>query len=521
MRLNFLSVVPKKTDAPPTPEELAALEAMFKGADAYFSESGERRRFMQTANGLNDSDQHLLQAVLKGRLTHEAALAGAATAHSPPRIANALLELETKVKKSKDRILLDFIFALLQSKRVAEGLSRVWFFPWELSLVLNKQLTAEQVRFIWHSRKDHYAKELVPDSARVLARHPQCPPDVLEALLPVDDAMLRKILAMHANTSAAITRFFLNSPRKPERLNLAMSRHADSDVLLALLRDKHDEVSRAAKKNLAQRFPALQVTEAAIQAAIEQHIAKPYTKPVAPKAAFDPRAATQAGPESVLALDSAQRKRVAETSTDPELLRLLAADSSKAVRRAVAKRNSPAPDVLQALARDPDTETSNNALRAIVGSSPDATAEDLLDPEALDAAHRELARHVAQNSRQSGYEEAFSPLQKQDFARALFVAEHTRNPLIQLMLVKDLEAIPPVHTVRWDLLKALSGNRHLSEAVCRKIVVGLGFGGFDPIQRCNSAALLREWLAPGTVPAHYRSTVETRLAELEVKSLSA
>jgi len=117
--------------------------------------------------------------------------------------------------------------------------------------------------------------------------------------------------------------------------------------------------------------------------------------------------------------------------------------------------------------------------------------------------------------------QAQGPLQKQDFARALFVAEHTRNPLIQLMLVKDLEAIPPVHTVRWDLLKALSGNRHLSEAVCRKIVVGLGFGGFDPIQRCNSAALLREWLAPGTVPAHYRSTVETRLAELEVKSLSA
>jgi hypothetical protein len=221
-----------------------------RSAEAAKEIKSERRRFMQTANGLNDSDQHLLQAVLKGRLTHEAALAGAATAHSPLRIANALLELETKVKKSKDRILLDFIFALLQSKRVAEGLSRVWFFPWELSLVLNKQLTAEQVRFIWHSRKDHYAKELVPDSARVLARHPQCPPDVLEALLPVDDAMLRKILAMHANTSAAITRFFLNSPRKPERLNLAMSRHADSDVLLALLRDKHDEVSRAAKKNL-------------------------------------------------------------------------------------------------------------------------------------------------------------------------------------------------------------------------------------------------------------------------------
>lgn len=509
--------MPKTTDAPPSPEELAELEALFKGMDAHFSESGERRRFMQSASGLNASDQVLLQSVLAGKLAHGAAMAGAAAAHSPLRIANALLELETKIRKSKDKVLLDFIFALLQSGRVAEGLSRTWFFAWELSLVQNKQLTAEQVRFIWLSRKDHYAKELVPDSARVLAKHPQCPPDVLEALLPVDDPMLRKSIAMHPNASAEITRFFLNSPRKPERLNLAMSRHAGSDVLLSLLRDKHDEVSRAAKKNLAQRFPALQVTDAAILAAIEQHIAKPYAKPVVPKAAFDPRAATKAGPESVLALDSAQRKRVADTSTDSELLRLLAADSSKAVRRAVAKRTSTALDVLQTLARDLDTETSNNALRTIVWSSPDATAEDLLDPEALDAAHRELARHVAQNSRQSDYEETFSTQQKQDFARALFVSEHTRNPLIQLMLVKDLEAIPPAHTVRWDLLKAVAGNRHLSEAVCRKIVVGLGFGGFDPIQRCNSTALLREWLVPGAVEAHYRSAVEARLAELEAR----
>lgn len=512
--------MPKPTDAPPSPEELAALEALFKGMDAHFSESGERRRFMQSASGLNQSDQILLQSVLAGKLAHDAALAGAAAAHSPLRLANALLELETKVRKSKDKVLLDFIFALLQSGRVAEGLNRTWFFAWELSLVLNKQLTPEQVRFIWLSRKDHYAKELVPDSARVLAKHPQCPPDVLEALLPVDDAMLRKTIAMHPNASAEITRFFLNSPRKPERLNLALSRHAASETLLSLLRDKHDEVSLASKKNLAQRFPALQVTDGAIQAAIEKNIAKPHAKPAAPKAAFDPRAATKAGPESVLALDSAQRKRVADASTDPELLRLLAADSSKAVRRAVARKTSTAPDVLQALARDPDTETSNNAVRTIVWSSPDATAEDLLSPEALDAAHRDLAQHVAQNSRQSDYEEAFSTQQKQDFARALFVAEHTRNPLIQLMLVKDLDAIPPVHTMRWDLLKAVAGNRHLSEAVCRKIVAGLGFGGFDPIQRCNSAALLREWLVPGAVQAHYRSTVEARLAELEAKGVA-
>lgn len=502
------------TDLPPSPDELAALEAMFKGADAYFSESGERRRFMETANGLNESDQHLLQTVLGGRLTREAALAGAATAHSPLRIANALLELETKVKKSKDRILLDFIFALLQSKRVAEGLSRVWFFPWELSLVLNKQLTAEQVRFIWLSRKDHYAKELVPDSARVLARHSQCPADVLEALLPVDDAMLRKILAKHANTSAEITRFFLNSPRKPERLNLAMSRHAGSDVLLSLLRDKHDEVSRAARKNLAQRFAALEVTDAAVEAAIEKNISKRYVKPAIPKAAFDPWAAAEAGPESVLALDSTQRKRVVSATDDPELSRLLAADRSTAVRREVAKRGRVDLEVLKTLVQDPDAETSVLALGRIVRDNPGIPVEDVLGAEALDTAYREIAQHVAHNSQSEEYEDSLSPQQQRDFARLRLVAEHTNNPLIQLMVLKDLDVLPPISSARWCLLKALSDNRHLSETASRKILVGLKFDGFTPIQRCNSPALLRELLAPGAVAPYNLSVVQSRLAEL-------
>ena len=77
----------------PSLEELAALEALFVQMDSYFSESGERRRFMHTANGLSESDLYLLQAVLGGKLKHEAALAGAAVAHCPLRIANAFLEL--------------------------------------------------------------------------------------------------------------------------------------------------------------------------------------------------------------------------------------------------------------------------------------------------------------------------------------------------------------------------------------------------------------------------------------------
>lgn len=501
-------------DALPTLEELAIMETFFQGMDRYFSESGERRRFMHTANALVESDLQLLQAVLAGKLTSEEAREGAAGAHSPLRIANALLELETTVRKSKDLVLRDFIFTLLQSKKVVTGLSRAWFFPWEKALVLNKQLTADQLRFVWMNRKEHYAKELVPDSVRLLAKHPRCPPDVLEAVLPIDDARLRKIIAMHPNTSAELTRFFLNSPRKPERLNLAMSRHASSDVLLSLLRDKHDEVSRAAKKNLTQRFPGLSTNDAAIDAAIAAHIAKPYVKPASPKPEFNPWKAAQASHGEILAMDSGQRKRVADATTDAALLRLLATDSSKAVRRAVAKRGYCDLDVLKVLAKDADTETSNNALRGIFKEAPHAVAEDLLSTETMDAAYQQITAHVAQHSHRFYSDDKYSPQEKQNFAQALLVAEHTNNPMIQRMLIKDLQAIPETHSARWDLLACASANWHLGETVSRKIIVDLGFGGFEPIQRCNSVALLKELLKPGIIQPHYHATVQARLAEL-------
>lgn len=501
-------------DALPTLEELAIMETFFQGMDRYFSESGERRRFMHTANALVESDLQLLQAVLAGKLTSEEAREGAAGAHSPLRIANALLELETTVRKSKDLVLRDFIFTLLQSKKVVTGLSRAWFFPWEKALVLNKQLTADQLRFVWMNRKEHYAKELVPDSVRLLAKHPRCPPDVLEAVLPIDDARLRKIIAMHPNTSAELTRFFLNSPRKPERLNLAMSRHASSDVLLSLLRDKHDEVSRAAKKNLTQRFPGLSTNDAAIDAAIAAHIAKPYVKPASPKPEFNPWKAAQASHGEILAMDSGQRKRVADATTDAALLRLLATDSSKAVRRAVAKRGYCDLDVLKVLAKDADTETSNNALRGIFKEAPHAVAEDLLSTETMDAAYQQITAHVAQHSHRFYSDDKYSPQEKQNFAQALLVAEHTNNPMIQRMLIKDLQAIPETHSARWDLLACAAANWHLGETVSRKIIVDLGFGGFEPIQRCNSVALLKELLKPGIIQPHYHATVQARLAEL-------
>lgn len=94
----------------------------------------------------------------------------------------------------------------------------------------------------------------------------------------------------------------------------------------------------------------------------------------------------------------------------------------------------------------------------------------------------------------------------------MLVAEHTNNSMIQRMLVKDLQAIPETHTARWELLACASGNRHLSETVSREIIVELGFGGLEPIQRCNSVALLKELLQAGVIQPHKHSTVQARLA---------
>lgn len=259
----------------------------------------------------------------------------------------------------------------------------------------------------------------------------------------------------------------------------------------------------------------MQVNDAAIEAAVAQHLTVQRAKPSTPKPAFNPQQAIKAGHESVLGLNSSQRKRVADSTTDAALLRLLAADSSKAVRRAVARRLLTGPEALQTLARDEDLETSNNALIALFHTSPKATIEEFLTTEALDTAHRDIARLVAHDGAQSdNYEEKLTAQAKQAFTRMQLVAAHTRNPLIQLMLVKDLDAIPPAHTARWDLLAALKTNRHLSEAVCRKMVVDLGFGGFEPLWYCNSAPLLRELLQPGLVEPHYHSAIQARLAEL-------
>ncbi len=54
--------------------------------------------------------------------------------------------------------------------------------------------------------------------------------------------------------------------------------------------------------------------------------------------------------------------------------------------------------LVKVLAKDADTETSNNALRGIFEKAPHAVAEDLLSTEAVDAAYRQIAAHVAQHS---------------------------------------------------------------------------------------------------------------------------
>lgn len=499
----------------PTLEALATIEELFQCMDKLFSESGQRRRFIESASQLGASDLYLLQAVLAGTLKADEALAGAKAAENPLRIANALLELETTVQKSKDRVLLDFIFALLDSGKVTKGLNRAWFFPWELALVLNKQLSAEQVRFIWQSKKEMYAKELVPSSMRVLVKHPQCPPDVLTELLPYDDGILRKAIAQHKNISPEIASFFLNSARKPERLNLALSRHASSETLLSLMADKYDEIVRAAKNNLAKRFPTVDISAAAISAAVGNNISKPYVKPTARKEEFNPRLAAREDLASIETRDSGQRTRIAASTNEPHVLRALAEDNSKAVRRAVAKNLYTEHEVLCTLARDADTETSNNALTTLTRTNPDLCVEDLLTPEAINTAYREIAHHINANSGNDSYADRFTTQQALNFNQARLVAQLTHNPLIQLMIIKDLDAIPEMSTARWDLLSALSNNCNLVDSVARKFVMQLDFAPRTVIRQCKNVELLNEFLQPGNIPIHDRSTVEDRLRWLQ------
>jgi hypothetical protein len=504
-------------ESAPSLEAIAALEGLFKAMDSLFSESGERQQFMLAANELSQSDLHLLQSVLGGKLTSQEAQAGSESADNALRIANALFQLETTIKKSKDRTLLHFIFSLLKSEKVVKGLNRTWFFPWELPLILNKNLTAEQVRFIWLRKKEDYIKEPVPSSMRVLVKHPQCPPDVLEALLAYDDGMLRKSIALHKNISTEIAHFFLNSQRKPERLNLSLSRYATSETLLSLLDDKYDEIIKSARKNLTKRFPEMEITDEAIQKAIRKNIVKPFVRPTASKPVFNPIEAETAGVAGILAMSSEQRKRIADSSSDPQILALLAQDSSKAVRRAVAKKGFAGQEVLRALAKDSDTETSNNALKVISRINPDIRAEELLSTQTLDAAYRQIALHVSRNSSKPYYKEISTTQDTLNFEQTLLVAAHTDNPLIQLMIVKDLERRPASDTARWKLLSALTDNWNLSDAVARKIVVQLQFGPRSVIERCKSIALLKELLEPGNIEPHDRSSVEARLRVLAIE----
>lgn len=210
---------------------------------------------------------------------------------------------------------------------------------------------------------------------------------------------------------------------------------------------------------------------------------------------------THTSHDRVAAMESSQRKRIAETTTDPQLLRLLSNDNSKAVRRAVAKRGRTELDVLKILAKDPDTEASNSALTIIAKVSPEeAIAEELLTTEALDAAYKAIARHVAHNSQREYYEDRLNTQERLNFTRAMLVAELTSNPMIQLL--------------------AVAHNRRLDDAACRWILVNLRFGGLGPIERCNSPALLQELLEPEAVPPHYHPTIHNRLSSLTAQPIT-
>ena len=76
----------------------------------------------------------------------------------------------------------------------------------------------------------------------------------------------------------------------------------------------------------------------------------------------------------------------------------------------------------------------------------------------------------------------------------------SNNPMIQMRICSDLKEIPDSYELRWHLLRSLSNNRFLIEAVIRKLVFELGFGEEHVLLNCKDPALIEEYLARDGIP---------------------
>ncbi|WP_196141047.1 hypothetical protein [Aliikangiella sp. G2MR2-5] len=491
---------------------IAEMEEMFNTLDDYFSEHGERRRFMQACRKLSYEDVNIIQIVMNSPEEKLDISSLAEDVANPSRVANAILMLGETLRKTKDTCLLLFLLALVKKDKVAEALKRARVFSWEYELLENRKLPSEFVEYLWKSNRESSTKSF--DGylwSRMVAKNPNCPLSVLNELYKEDDSTLRGIIARHPRIDEDLINAFLNSSRVAEREQIAISKHVSQDVLLSLMRDKYEKVVKLAKRQFNKRFPDAKITDKDIDKAIEARIKQPYVKPKESKRKFDMYVDARMGVEHILTLKSGQRASVAKIA-DEKLIKELVADKSVAVRRVVASNLNCARKVLLEYLQESDLELRNNALLNLFQKDSQLIFEEIAPENMVSEFYEILNNYLNKNASLTSSMDAKT---KCEIESASIVSQYSNNSMIQKRIINELIEIPSFTSVRRHLLSQLAKNFYLCESAIRKLALDLGFATEEILSNCTSQNLIKEYLMREQVPNGVRMRLENHLESLK------
>ncbi|WP_323816269.1 hypothetical protein [Cellvibrio sp. NN19] len=492
-----------------------AFNSLDNAFDNYFSEHGERRRFMEACRKLSYGDIGIIQKLISESSAILDYQHLADMIENPLRVADAILMLEKELEKTESTTFLLFLLVLVKRDKVTDALNKARFLPWEYSLLRNKKLPPEFIEHLWtHNKSRRYKTDVYFDNVKDIAKHQNCPSHVLRELYSVDDLWIRNAIAYNCNIDEDLTDIFLNSSRMAERERIAKSKYVSKEALLSLMRDKYENVSQTAKKQFGKLYPTEVITEKAIDEAIKKRIANPYIKINESERKFNAYLDAKKGIEHILTLKPSQRASVARVAR-AEVLAHLAGDKSNIVRRSVAGNGGCTTEVLSSYLMDSDPIVVNNAFLNLANKQPNLIFEQVLSRDVVDHSYNLLNVYLGQKGLIEPYYEKIDSVTEMEIARVCLVARYTNNPMIQLRIVDDLSSLPPAPSVRKKLLSGLSHNLHLIDSAVRKIAIDLNFGGEDILINCKSADIVAEFLSNEKIPAGTRWRIETHLESLK------
>lgn len=476
--------------------------------DEYFSERGERRRFMGACRRLSYQDLSIIERALSGADISDSYAGLALKLEAPIRSANAILMLETYLKKTKNINCLQFLLSVIKRDKVVKALNRLRFLSWEIPLLGNKKLPGEFIDFLWASNKNEAYKHVLSyDTLRVISKLPNCPVNVLKDLYHFyedsdydDDSVIRGAIARHRNIDDDLINRYINSNRKSERVELARSKYIPQEALLSLMKDKYDEVSDLAKEQFFKRFPDITITNALIDQAISKRVKNPYKKPTSPKRVFDKYEDAKMGVAHIKSLNPSQRAAVIGL-VDEETFFELINDSSKAVKRAIALSRLTPIDKLREYVQEQDLCIASNAFQAICDRESSVAFEDVFQSKGIEESYELLNKFL--NDKKS-FEYSFKKrkaTEEIELQRIYLVAKYSSNSFIQTKIVNGLDEIPNSGSVRWMLLSHLVDNKALCDNVVWKFYMELGFGGERALQHCKSKQLFEKIIATNNPPS--------------------